>query len=76
VLGQVGVMTLIGALIGIAGAIGLGRLARSMLFGLAGTDPLVTVVSALLLALVAFAAGAIPATRASRVDPMQALRYE
>ena len=76
VLRQVGKMTLIGGVIGVAGALGLGKLARSMLFGLTGGDPLVMVASALLLALVAFAAGGIPATRASRVDPMQALRYE
>jgi predicted permease len=76
VLRQVGVMTLIGAVIGIGGAVGLGQLAQSLLFNLKGHDPLVTVVATFLLAVVAFAAGGIPATRASRVDPMQALRYE
>jgi ABC-type antimicrobial peptide transport system permease subunit len=76
VLRQVGLMTLVGGAIGIAGAIGLGRAARSMLFGLEGHDPLVIAASAVALTLVAFGAGYIPARRASRVDPMQALRYE
>jgi putative ABC transport system permease protein len=47
-----------------------------LLFGINGRDPMVTVVAALLLALVAMAAGSLPARRASRVDPIQALRYE
>ena len=76
VLRQVGVMTAIGGVIGIAGAVGLGRAARSLLFQLEGYDPIVMACSALVLAAVAFGAGFIPALRASRVDPMAALRYE
>jgi ABC-type antimicrobial peptide transport system permease subunit len=76
VLRQVGMMTLIGGAIGIVAAIGLGRGAQSLLYELKGWDPLVIAVSAVLLALVALGAGLIPALRASRVDPMQALRYE
>lgn len=76
VLRQVGVMTIIGGIIGVISAIALGRLARSLLFGLQGHDPLVIGLSTTLLVLVALAAGGIPALRASRVDPMQALRYE
>lgn len=76
VLRQVGMMALIGAPIGIAAAIGLARGARSMLFEMQGTDPVVMALSVLVLTIVALAAGFVPALRASRVDPMQALRYE
>jgi ABC-type antimicrobial peptide transport system permease subunit len=76
VLRQVAVMTAIGGFIGILGAVGLGRAAQSILFELKGYDPPVVVLSAAMLTLVAFGAGYIPALRASRVDPMQALRYE
>jgi ABC-type antimicrobial peptide transport system permease subunit len=76
VLRQVGFMTVIGGAIGIAVAIAFGRGARSLLFGLQGHDPIVMVLSALVLALVALAAGYIPALRASRIDPMQALRHQ
>jgi len=76
VLKQVGMMTLIGGSIGVLGAFGLGRAARSLLFQLEGHDPIVFVVAAVSLTIVAFAAGYLPALRASRVDPMAALRYE
>ena len=76
VLRQVGVMVVIGGAIGLAGAIGLGRLAQSLLYELQGSDPLVLAAAAVSLSLVALAAGFIPAHRASQVDPMSALRYE
>jgi predicted permease len=76
VLKQVGVMTLIGGVIGLAAAFGLGRAAASLLFELKGHDPIVFATAAATLALVAFGAGYLPARRASRVEPMQALRYE
>ena len=76
VLRQVGWMTLIGGVIGIAAALALGRWAQSLLFELKGHDPFVVGASAALLAVVAFGAGYIPARRASQVQPMQALRYE
>jgi predicted permease len=76
VLRQVGVMTVIGGAIGIAGAVGLGKGAESMLYQLQGFDPLVFGIGAALLVLVALIAGYLPALRASRIDPMTALRYE
>jgi ABC-type antimicrobial peptide transport system permease subunit len=76
VLKQVGVMTAVGGAIGIAGAIGLGRAAQSLLYELQGYNPVVIVASAAVLSMVALAAGLLPAIRASRIDPMQALRHE
>jgi predicted permease len=76
VMRQVGVMLLIGGVIGIAAAIGLGRAARSLLFELQAHDPVVIFVAVTLLAFVAVLAGFIPARRAALVDPMNALRYD
>jgi ABC-type antimicrobial peptide transport system permease subunit len=76
VLRQVGVITAIGGAIGLAGAIGLGRLAQSLLFEMQGTDPVVLTSAAVVLVVVALAAGYIPARRAASIDPMRALRYE
>jgi predicted permease len=76
VLRQVAMMTLVGALVGLAGALGVGKGAQSILFQMTGADPTVLALSAGALALVALCAGFIPAHRASRVDPMRALKYE
>lgn len=76
VLRQVGGMVAIGATIGALSAFGLGRAAQSLLFGLSGTDPWVFTSAVVLLVLVAFGAGWLPALRASRTAPMQALRYD
>ena len=76
VLRQVGRMTLIGGTVGIVAALGLGRAAESLLFGMEGSDPLVVTMVAFLLAAVALGAGYLPAHRASKVEPMTALRYE
>ncbi len=76
VLRQVGFMTLIGSIIGILAAFGLGRAAQSILFEMEGFDPLVVGLVTLLLASVAIGAGYLPALRASKVDPMRALRYD
>jgi len=54
----------------------LGRAAESVLFEITGHDPLVLVSAAVLLGLIALGAGSIPARRASRIDPMDALRAE
>jgi predicted permease len=76
VMKQVVWMSLIGGLIGLAIAFGVGQLAQSILFELKGSDPMVLTFSAIALGLVALGAGFIPALRASRIDPMNALRYE
>ena len=76
VLRQVGSMVLAGVTIGVVAAVGLGRLAESLLFEMKGWDPAVLVSAAVGLALAALAAGFLPARRAARVDPMRALRYE
>jgi predicted permease len=69
-------MTLIGLLIGLAAAVGLTRLMRSMLFGVKPSDPFTFVAVAALLALIAMLACYVPARRAMKVDPIEALRQE
>ena len=76
VLRQVGLMTAVGAAIGLASALALGRAAESLLFRMNARDPYVFVAATLALAAVALCAGLIPAQRAASVDPMTALRYE
>ena len=76
VMRQVGRMTLVGGTVGLILAVGLGRVAQSLLFELQNTDPLVLIGAVSALTLVALAAGAIPAWRASRIEPMRALHYE
>jgi predicted permease len=76
VLRQVGLMTCIGAVIGLAAAFAIGRAAESLLFQMTARDPIVFAGAAAVLVAVAIGAGLIPARRASRVNPMTALRYE
>jgi len=69
-------MVAIGIAIGLPAALAATRLISSRLYGLSATDPLTIIVAALAMLVVALLAGFIPARRASRVDPMVALRYE
>ena len=76
VMREVLMLVAIGIAAGLAGAAGLTRLVQAQLFGITAHDPVTLALAALALAAVGCAAGYIPALRASRVDAMQALRYE
>jgi putative ABC transport system permease protein len=69
-------LALIGSMIGIVGALSLSRLMASQLYGVRPTDPLTFIIVAALLMIVSLVASYIPARRAMRIDPMNALRYE
>jgi putative ABC transport system permease protein len=69
-------LTLIGVAIGFVGAVAVTRLMRSLLFGVAPTDLTTFMISAIVLIVVALLACFIPARRATKVDPLVALRYE
>jgi putative ABC transport system permease protein len=69
-------LTLIGVAIGIAGAIAVTRLMRNLLFAVASTDLMTFTISSVILIAVALLACFIPARRATKVDPLVALRYE
>jgi ABC-type antimicrobial peptide transport system permease subunit len=69
-------LTIVGVVLGIGAAFGLTRLMASLLFGVKTWDPAVFVTVPLILSAVALLAVWLPATRASRLDPMQALRVE
>ncbi|MEK6253399.1 MAG: ABC transporter permease [Gemmatimonadales bacterium] len=76
VLGQGAILAGFGLLTGLLGAFWLSKLLQSMVFGVSVTDPAIFGLVTLILALVALAAGYVPARRATKVTPMQALREE
>jgi putative ABC transport system permease protein len=76
VLGDVTMMVAPGVIIGGGVALMLGRLARGLLFGLTPTDPGVFLIAVLTLVSAALVASWVPAHRASRVDPLVALRHD
>ena len=69
-------LAIVGVALGLLAAIGFTRLLKGLLFGISASDPLTFVVIAVLLVGVALLACWIPARRATRVDPLEALRYE
>jgi ABC-type antimicrobial peptide transport system permease subunit len=76
VLKQVAAMALVGGAAGLAMAWGIGGAAESQLFEMQGRDPMVFAAAFTILGIVALGAGYLPALRASRSDPMKALRWE
>jgi predicted permease len=76
VLKEVAILVTLGVAIGLSASLIGGRLLETELYGLSGWDPAATVLATLVLLATATLAGYIPAARASRVDPMVALRYE
>jgi len=76
VMGESMVLVAAGVAIGVCGAIAASRLVANLLFGLAPTDPLAIAGAIAVMLLVSAAAGYLPASRAARIEPMVALRYE
>ncbi len=76
VVGQGLVLSALGIAVGIVGALGLTRLLDSMVFGVSLRDPVIFAAVPVTLGVVAILAGYVPARRATRIDPIEALRSE
>jgi len=76
IVGRASVVALIGVAFGTAGSLGVARVLKSFLFGISSADPLILVGVPATLFAIAVLASYIPARRAARVDPMEALRYD
>src|SRR5690606_40054788 len=76
VLRQAATLALVGVVVGVGGAAALTRLMSSLLYGVSPLDPLTFASTAVVLAVVALVSGYLPARKASRVDPIVALRFE
>jgi ABC-type antimicrobial peptide transport system permease subunit len=76
ILREAGAMAAAGIVIGLMAALGLSRLVQSQLFGIQAADPGILAAAAAILALVALLAALLPGWKASRIDPVTALKYE
>ena len=70
------ILTVIGLIVGLFLALATGRLIGSLLYGVDPVDPLSIAVAVILLGIASMLASYIPARRAAKIDPMEALRYE
>jgi len=76
VLAEAGKLALAGIVVGVAAALALSRLVQTQLFGVQAADPRILIGAAAFLAAVAMGAAFMPGRRASRISPVQALKYE
>ena len=74
VLGQAGMMMSVGIVIGVAGSLAMSRAIGSLLFGVSALEPRIYAVVTILLAIVALCAAAVPSLRATKIDPLVAIR--
>jgi len=70
------VMTVVGLMVGLLLGLGVAKVSASMLYGVSPVDPVSIVATVALLGAASLLAGYIPARRAAKIDPMDALRYE